>query len=390
MSVPTTTIPYGRQNISEADIEAVAAVLRSDFLTQGPLVPRFERALADACGVAHGIAVNSATSALHIACLALGVGPGDLVWTCTNTFLASANCARYCGAEADFIDIDSQTLNLSVADLEQRFAEAARARRLPKVLIPVHFGGLPCNMEAIAALARKHGVRVIEDASHAVGGRYLDGSSVGNCRYSDITIFSFHPVKIMTTAEGGAAMTNDPGLARAMELLRAHGMTREPGEMTQPAGGPWYYEQVALGYNYRMTEIQAALGLSQLPQVERWVRRRHELADQYDRLLAALPLVLPPRGVPAYSGLHLYVVQVDESLTTRTRAQVFDAMRAAGIGVNVHYIPVHTQPYYRQRLQRGLPRAEAYYRRCLTLPLYATLGDEEQRTVVARLAEALR
>lgn len=390
MSKSMATIPYGRQNISDADIEAVAAVLRSDFLTQGPLVLSFERELARFCDATHAVAVNSATSALHIACLALGVGSGDLVWTCTNTFLASANCALYCGAEADFIDIDAATLNMSVVDLEQRLAMAASGRRLPKVLIPVHFGGLPCDMEAIAALARKYNVRVIEDASHAIGGRYADGSPVGNCRYSDITVFSFHPVKIMTTGEGGAALTNDSQLARSMELLRAHGMTRDVGEMTRPSDGPWYYEQVALGYNYRMTELQAALGLSQLPKVPHWVQRRHALAGQYDSQLATLPLVLPPRGEPAYSGLHLYVVQIDENRTTRTRAQVFEAMRAAGIGVNVHYIPVHTQPYFRRRVQRSLPHAEAYYRRCLTIPMYASLTDDELRTVIVRLAEALQ
>ena len=389
MNVHMEHIPYGRQNISEEDIAAVIAVLRSDFLTQGPLVPCFEEELARFCGAAHAVVVNSATSALHVACLALGVGPGDLVWTCTNTFLASANCARYCGAEVDFIDIDATTLNISVADLDGRLAEAARLGRLPKVLIPVHFGGLPCDMDAIAALARKYGVRLIEDASHAIGGRYADGSSVGSGRYADITVFSFHPVKIMTTGEGGAATTNNRQLARAMELLRAHGMTREATEMTQAADGPWYYEQVALGYNYRMTELQAALGLSQLPQVAQWVQRRHVLAAQYDQQLADLPLMLPPKEAPAYSGLHLYVVQIDESLTKCTRAQVLGAMRAAGIGVNVHYIPVHTQPYYRRRVQRSLPCAEAYYRRCLTIPMYATLTDDQQRIVVARLAEVL-
>ena len=383
-------IPYGLHAISDADVEAVTAVLRSDFLTQGPQVPAFERALADFCQAPHAVAVNSATSALHIACLALGVGPGDTVWTCTNTFVASANCALYCGAEVVFLDIDSATFNVSLTELAQRLEAASAEGRLPKVLIPVHFGGLPCDMAAIAVLARQHGLAVVEDASHAIGARYADGAPVGSGHHSDITVFSFHPVKIMTTAEGGAALTRDAALARRLELLRSHGVTRDPQEMRGPSEGAWYYQQVALGYNYRRTELQAALGQSQLPRVPEWIDKRHALADRYDRELAGLPLVLPPRGAPAWSALHLYVVQLDETRTQVGRREAFDAMRAAGIVVNVHYIPVHTQPFYRDRRSQSLPAAEHYYGRCLTIPLYPGLSDEDQSTVIARLHEVLR
>ena len=375
-------IPYGRQTISEADVDAVCAVLRSDFLTQGPVVPRFEEALAATCAARFAVAVNSATSALHIACLALGVGPGDTVWTCTNTFLASANCASYCGAKVDFIDIDPLSLNLSVTDLAARLEQAQRDGGLPKVLIPVHFAGQPCDMAAIAALARSYGVRVIEDASHAIGASYADGSPVGNCRYSDVTVFSFHPVKIMTTGEGGAATTADAQLARSMQLLRSHGMTRDETEMSALSPSPWYYEQVSLGFNYRMTELQAALGVSQLPQVPGWIRRRHELAAVYDEQLARLPLVLPTRS-PG-SALHLYVVQIDAARTQLGRREVFDAMRSAGIGVNVHYIPVHTQPCYNEP-KRSLPRSEFYYGRCISIPMYSALTASDQQVVIDSL-----
>lgn len=382
-------IPYGLHSISDADIEAVDAVLRSDFLTQGPQVPAFERALADFCQAPHAVAVNSATSALHIACMALGVGAGDTVWTCTNTFVASANCALYCGADVEFLDIDPATLNLCVPELTAKLEAASAAGRLPKVLIPVHFGGLPCDMAAIGASARRHGVKVIEDASHAIGARYIDGVPVGSGHHSDITVFSFHPVKIMTTAEGGAALTRDAALARRLQLLRSHGITREAGEMREPSEGPWDYEQVTLGYNYRMTELQAALGVSQLPRVPGWIQARHAQADRYDRELAGLPLLLPPRGQPAWSALHLYVVQLDAERCSVGRRAAFDALRAAGIVVNVHYIPVHTQPFFRARRVQRLPAAEHYYSRCITIPLYPGLSPEDQGTVIARLREVL-
>ena len=382
-------IPYGRQAITEADIAAVTAVLRSDFLTQGPAVPRFEQAVAAYCGAAHAVAVNSATSALHLACLALGLGSGDWLWTSPNTFVASANCGRYCGARVDFVDIDPRTYNLDPAALAAKLEAAERQGRLPKVVVPVHFAGQPCDLAAIAALARRYGFRVIEDASHAIGGRYR-GEPIGNGRHADITVFSFHPVKLITTGEGGLATTNDPDLAARMARLRSHGISRDPAEMQGriqgELEGPWYYQQLELGFNYRLTDIQAALGHSQLQRLDDYVARRQHLATRYDRMLAALPLRLPYRDPAHRSALHLYPVQVPGD-----RRRVFDALRQAGIGVNVHYIPVHTQPdYARFGFQRGdFPVAEAYYERAISLPLYPLLTEAEQDQVVAALRDAL-
>jgi UDP-4-amino-4,6-dideoxy-N-acetyl-beta-L-altrosamine transaminase len=380
------TIPYGRQSISEQDIKAVVAVLESDFLTQGPEVPKFERAIADYCGAPHAVAVNSATSALHIACLALGLGPGDIAWTVPNTFVASANCALYCGASVGFVDIDPVTFNMSVDALKAKLETAKAENALPKVVIPVHFSGLPCDMAGIAALARQYGFSVIEDASHAIGASY-GNQKIGSCQHSDITVFSFHPVKIITTAEGGLATTQSDDLARRMQDLRSHGITRDPGCMVNPDEGGWYYEQTGLGFNYRMTEMQAALGTSQLTHIDSWIERRHRIADSYDRALAHLPLILPVREPGSRSALHLYVVQVDETKTSVTRRQAFDALRTAGIGVNVHYIPVHTQPHYRsiETDPVSCPASEQYYRRCLSLPMFAALTDEEQGRVIAAL-----
>lgn len=383
-------IPYGRQLISDDDVRAVVEVLRSDFLTQGQQVPRFEQALADYCGVAHAVAVNSATSALHIACLALSVGPGDRVWTSPNTFVASANCARYCGAAIDFVDIDARTLNMSVAALAEKLAAAEQTGTLPKVVIPVHFSGLPCDLAGIAALARRYGFRVIEDASHAVGARFAD-SIIGDCEHSDITVFSFHPVKIITTAEGGVATTRSAELAQRMQLLRSHGITRAAGQLQRADEGAWYYEQHCLGYNYRMTELQAALGVSQLTRLDEWIDRRHTLADVYDAQLAGLPLILPVRPTESRSALHLYVVQVDGARTQLSRRTVFDRLRAAGIGVNVHYIPVNLQPDYAS-LGFGVgqfPNAENYYSRCVSIPMFPALSDADQQTVIAEMARAL-
>ncbi|WP_280154594.1 UDP-4-amino-4,6-dideoxy-N-acetyl-beta-L-altrosamine transaminase [Piscinibacter sp. XHJ-5] len=376
-------IPYGRQHISDEDVEAVVAVLRSDFLTQGPAVPAFERAVAGYAQAQHAVAVNSATSALHIACMALELGPGDLLWTSPNTFLASANCARYCGADVDFVDIDPRTYNLCPAALAHKLEAAERAGRLPKVVVAVHFAGQSCDMQAIGTLARRYGFRVIEDASHAVGGSYL-GLPVGGCRFSDITVFSFHPVKIVTTAEGGMALTNDPALARSMQLYRSHGMTRDAALMQGDSEGPWYYQQVALGYNYRLTDLQAVLGTSQMRRIDEFVARRHAIAERYDRLLKELPLVLPFRSPDARSALHLYPVVLRDSTD---RKRVFEELRAAGIAVNVHYIPVHLQPDYRRfGFQRGdFPNAEAYYAGAISLPIYFDLTDELQDRVVAAL-----
>jgi UDP-4-amino-4,6-dideoxy-N-acetyl-beta-L-altrosamine transaminase len=376
-------IPYGRQSISDGDIESVVRVLQSEFLTQGPEIPKFERAVADYCGAAHGIAVNSATSALHVACLALGLGPGDIGWTVPITFVASANCIRYCGATVDFVDIDPLTLNMSPSALKAKLEIAKRERRLPKVVVPVHFSGLPCDMECIGALAQEYGFYVIEDASHAIGAT-SGGYKVGACPHSDITIFSFHPVKIITTAEGGLATTNSADWAERMRDLRSHGITRDCARMVNRDEGAWYYEQLDLGYNYRMTEIQAALGSSQLANLDEWIAIRHQIADVYDDQLARMPLILPVRTDGSRSSLHLYVVQIDEKRTHRTRRQVFDEMRAAEIGVNVHYVPVHTQPYYQQSgmADTSFPAAEAYYGRCISLPMFASLSSVQQYRVI--------
>lgn len=382
-------IPYGRQHIDQADVDSVVAVLRSDYLTQGPTVPAFEDAVASHVGAAHAVAVNSATSALHIACLALGLGPGEWLWTVPITFLASANCARYCGAEVDFVDIDPMTRNISVPALEEKLEAAARKNRLPKLLVPVHFGGEPCDMERIGALARHYGVKVVEDASHAVGARYR-GTRIGDCRHSDIVVFSFHPVKIVTTAEGGMALTQDAELARRMRLARSHGMERDPTRFKESARGDWVYEMQTLGYNYRLTDLQAALGVAQMARVDAFICRRLELADRYDSLLASMPLTLPSRGAGHRSAWHLYVVELRKE--NPTRAEVFNRMREAGIGVAVHYIPVHLQPYYRALgFNPGdFPYAENYYARCLTLPLHPALEQDQQDRVVAALLESLK
>ena len=383
-------IPYGRQDVQQADIDAVVEVLRSDFLTQGPAVPAFEAAVAAKVDAAHAVAVNSATSALHIACLALGVGPGDLVWTTPITFVASANCARYCGATVDFVDIDPRSYNMSVAALRDKLERAAREDRLPKVVVPVHLCGQPCELAEIHALARRYGFAIIEDASHAIGGRYR-GEPVGNGRYSDVTVFSFHPVKIITTAEGGMALTGRAELAQRMQLLRSHGITRDPAQMSRVPDGPWYYEQIELGFNYRMTDLQAALGCSQLARLDEYVARRHALARRYDEALADLPVTTPWQHPDAYSGYHLYVVRLQLERIARGHREVFDALRAAGIGVNLHYIPVHLQPYYRA-IGFGpgqFPEAERYYADAISLPLYPSMTDAQHAEVVAALRGAL-
>lgn len=379
-------IPYGRQDINEADIAEVVKVLRSDFLTQGPVVPAFEKAIGDFCGAQYAVAVNSATSALHIACLALGVGPGDIVWTTPITFVASANCARYCGADVDFVDIDPRTYNISVVRLAEKLEQAAALGKLPKVVIPVHLCGQPCEMEAIHALAQQYGFRIIEDASHAIGGRYK-GEPIGNGRYSDITVFSFHPVKIITTGEGGMALTNDFGLANQMLRLRSHGITRHAEDMTHAPDGPWYYQQLELGFNYRMTDIQAALGLSQMQRLEQFVVRRHVLADRYDQLLKDVPVITPWQHEDSYSGLHLYVIRLAVDSMKVSHREVFERLRVAGIGVNLHYIPVYHHPYYARigYNPSDFPEAERYYAEAISLPMYPGLTEEEQLEVVQRL-----
>ena len=381
-------IPYGRQNISEQDIQAVVDVLRSDWLTQGPAVPRFEKTVAEYCGADHAVAACNATAALHLACLALELRPGDTLWTSPNTFVASANCALYCGASVDFVDIDASTYNMSVAALAEKLIAAEQQGKLPKIVIPVHFAGQSCEMREIKALADRYGFHIIEDASHAIGGKYL-GEPVGNCRYSDITVFSFHPVKIITTGEGGMALTNNVELAEKMRLLRSHGITRDPAHMTHEADGAWYYQQIALGYNYRMTDIQAALGASQMARLDEFVQRRHAIAAQYDQALHALPVTTPWQHPDMHSAFHLYPIRIPGA---GKRQKLFDGLRVTGIGVNVHYIPMHTQPYY-----RGLgfkagdyPVAEQYYAQAISLPMYPSLPQRDLECVISVLTGALQ
>jgi UDP-4-amino-4,6-dideoxy-N-acetyl-beta-L-altrosamine transaminase len=383
-------IPYGRQNLDDQDIEAVVRTLRSDWLTQGPAVGEFERAVSAQTGAAHAVAVNSATSALHLACLALELGPGDRLWTSPNTYVASANCARYCGAQVDFVDIDPRTYNLSTIGLAEKLAQAERLGSLPKVVVPVHFAGQSCDMAEIQGLARRYGFKVIEDASHAIGGSHR-GSAIGSCLHSDITVFSFHPVKIITTAEGGMALTNSPELDARLRSLRSHGVTRDPSKMQEVAHGPWYYEQIDLGFNYRMTDMQAALGLSQHRRLEEFVRRRREIARLYDESLAGLPLVLPFQRPDSTSAFHLYVIQIDPNGCDIPRRTLFERLRAADIGVSVHYIPVYTQPYYRRLGFRAgtCPMAESYYSQAISLPMYVGLTDRDIEYVVNTLRKSL-
>jgi UDP-4-amino-4,6-dideoxy-N-acetyl-beta-L-altrosamine transaminase len=383
-------IRYGQQDITQADIDSVISVLKSINLTQGPTIQLFEQSVLDHTNAKYAVACSSATACLHIACLALDLGPGDWLWTTPNTFVASANCALYCSAQVDFVDIDPQTYNLCPIALEAKLIEADKVGRLPKVVIPVHLTGQPCNMALIHALGQRYGFKIIEDASHAIGGKYK-GEPVGNGRYSDITIFSFHPVKIITTAEGGMALTNSAELATRLDLLRSHGITRDPALMTEIMHGPWYYQQVALGFNYRMTDMQAALGVSQMTRLNDYVKRRHVVAKRYNELLADLPLTLPWQHSDSFSAYHLYVVRLKLDKIIATHRQVFEALRAKDILVNLHYIPVHTQPYYRQMgfKQGDYPQAEQYYREAISIPMHVNLTDAELQFVASCLREAM-
>ncbi len=383
-------IPYGKQNISDSDIEEVVSVLRSEYLTQGPAVPIFENKVAKYCGVAHAIAVNSATSALHIACLALGVGPGDIVWTTPITFVASANCALYCGASVDFVDIDPRSFNISLESLVEKLELAKQNDCLPKVVIPVHLCGQPCDMQGIHLLSKKYGFKIIEDASHAIGGRYKN-EPIGNCRYSDITVFSFHPVKIITTGEGGMAVSNNAELAASMVRYRSHGITRNPAEMTHVPDGPWYYQQIDLGFNYRMTDIQAALGSSQMKRLDDFVAMRHVRANIYDKLLLNVDVITPFKFEDCLSAIHLYVIRVPQLSNKIPRNEIFERLRTNGIGVNLHYIPIYRHPYYSCMGFNfsDFPEAERYYAEAISLPMYPGLTYDEQIEVVQRLTSPI-
>ena len=384
-------IPYGRQEISEEDVNAVTEALRSDFLTQGPQLPLFEKIVAEYCGAKYGVAVNSATSALHIACLALELGEGDWLWTSPNSFVASANCGIYCGAKVDFVDIDKETYNLCAEELEKKLIQAKHENKLPKVLVTVHFAGQSCDMKKIHKLSKEYGFFIIEDASHSIGGKYLD-KSIGGCQYSSITVFSFHPVKIITTAEGGLATTNSKKLAEKMNLFRSHGVTRDQSLIKKRNEGPWYYQQIDLGFNYRMTELQAALGISQMKKLDEFVLKRHILQEKYDILFASLPIIRPYQNQDSYSALHLYPIQIDLDNNTKSRKQIFIELREKGIGVNVHYIPIHTQPYYKNLgfKEGDFPNSEYYYSRAISLPLFHAMSLNQQDEVFNALKSVLR
>ena len=380
-------IPYGRQDITQEDLEAVRDVLTSDFLTQGPKVPKFEKIVSEHCGANHAVAVNSATSALHIACLALGLKKGDYLWTSPISFVASANCGKYCGAKVDFVDIDPKTYNMSIHSLEEKLKIAKKNKCLPKIVVPVHLGGQSCDMKAIHRLSQEYEFKIIEDASHAVGGKYLD-RYVGSCEFSDITVFSFHPVKIITTAEGGMALTNDPNLAESMFRLRTHGITKNKDHMTRKSDGEWYYEQLELGFNYRMNDIQAALGISQFKRIDSIVSKRHTLAQRYDKLLKDLPLVIPYLSPTSYSSFHLYVILLKDQ---SKHQEFFNNLRQRGIGVNLHYIPIYRQPYYSYQNEdyKNFPNSEFYYSRALTIPLYPSISRVDQDKVVDAIKQSI-
>ena len=384
-------IPYGKQDINQSDIEAVIEVLKSDFLTQGPQVPLFEKNVSNYCNAQYGVAVNSATSALHVACLALGLGKDDWLWTSPNSFVASANCGLYCGAKVDFVDIDPKTYNLSVEELKKKLIQAKKDNKLPKIVIPVHFAGQSCDMQSIHKLSKEYGFKILEDASHAIGGKYLD-KPIGGCQYSDITVFSFHPVKIITTAEGGLATTNQKELAEKMQLFRAHGITREPKLMTKKTEGGWYYQQVELGFNYRMNDLQAALGIAQMKRLDKFIAIRHSLKKRYDELLKDLPLITPVQSSDSYSSLHLYPIQLKLEQISKSHNEIFDELRQSGVGVNLHYIPIHMQPYFENMgFKKGdFPIAENYYTRVISVPIYQNLIFETQDKVVSILKKILK
>jgi len=384
-------IKYGRQDVTQDDIEAVNEVLRSDWLTQGPMIPAFEETISNYCNASFAVATNSSTSALHIACLALGLGDGDILWTCPNTFVASSNAGLYCGANIDFIDCDSETYNIDIKKLEERLSVAKSENNLPKVVMPVHLTGQSCEMESIFKLSQEYGFRIIEDASHAIGGEYK-GAKVGSCEYSDITVFSFHPVKIITTGEGGMALTNDAKIFNKLQKFRSHGITSDQEEMySRPANEIWNYQQVCLGYNYRMTDISAALGISQMERLDQYISTRHLIANKYNAALAKLPLITPFQHKDTYSSYHLYVIRLELDKLSRSQKEIHDSLIETGINVNLHYIPVYRQPFYEKMgFKKGYcPEAEKYHETAISIPIYPTLNDSDQDWVINSLVKLL-
>ena len=384
-------IPYGKQSISKSDIEAVKKVLKSDFITQGPKVPEFEKKVKNFVGSKYAFAMNSATSSLHIACLAIGLKKGDFLWTSSNSFVASANCGIYCGAKIDFVDIDPNSYNMDMKLLKEKLEIAKKNKKLPKVVIPVHMAGQSCDMKTMCALSKQYGFKIIEDASHGIGSKYND-KYVGGCQYSDITVFSFHPVKIITTGEGGVATTNNRALAKKIDILRTHGITKNKKDMINPSHGPWYFEQLELGFNYRMTDIHASLGINQMKSLKKFVTKRNSLARNYNNLLKALPLSTPEQSENTLSSFHLYIVRVDLKKLKNKKNKIFNLLRKKGIGVNVHYIPIHYHPFYQNlKFKKGyLPETEKYYEEALSLPIYPDLSFKDQKYIVNSLEEVLK
>lgn len=384
-------IPYARQEITDDDILEVEKVLRSEFLTQGPVVPKFEKAVAEYCNSLHAVAVNSATSALHIACLALDLGPGDWLWTSPNTFVASANCGLYCGAKVDFVDIDPMTYNMCVEALSEKLLRAEKYGKLPKIVIPVHFAGQPCDMLEINKLSKKYGFKIIEDASHSIGASY-NNIKVGSCSHSDITVFSFHPVKIITTGEGGLAMTNDNHVAEKLKRLRAHGVTYDKNLMQDRTQDEiWNYQLIELGFNYRMNDIQAAIGLSQLKRLDKYINLRHKIAKHYDIKLKNLSLTTPYQSPKIYSSYHLYPIVIKNNKNEKKQKELYNELRNNNIGVNIHYIPVHLHPYY-ERLgfkKNDFPQAESFYKNAISIPMYSKLTKNDQEYVIEILRKIL-
>ncbi|MCP3850911.1 MAG: UDP-4-amino-4,6-dideoxy-N-acetyl-beta-L-altrosamine transaminase [Gammaproteobacteria bacterium] len=383
-------IPYAKQSISDEDINAVVKVLKSDFITQGPVVSQFEASVAEYCSTSHAVAVSNGTAALHLACLALGLGPDDVLWTSPNTFVASANCALYCGAKVDFVDIDPKTYNISIEALKKKLEQAQQNNNLPKILIPVHFSGQSCEMQAIKSLSLQYGFSIIEDAAHALGGEYQE-KKIGSCCFSDMTIFSFHPAKMITCAEGGMVLTNNVLLAKKIEQLRVHGVTRNSEMMSEASHGSWYYQQLELGFNYRMSDMQAALGLSQLKRLDEFVNKRRTLVEKYNQKLQSLPVTIPYQHSDTNSSWHLYVIRIDLNKINKSRKMIFDQLREADIGAHIHYIPVHTQPYYQKRGfgWGDFPESEAYYKEALTLPLFVDLSEKQINYIVQKLTNIL-
>ena len=384
-------IPYGKQSISKSDIEAVKKVLKSDFITQGPKVPEFEKIVKNFVGSKYAFAMNSATSSLHIACLAIGLKKGDFLWTSSNSFVASANCGIYCGAKIDFVDIDPNSYNMDMKLLKEKLEIAKKNKKLPKVVIPVHMAGQSCDMKTMRALSKQYGFKIIEDASHGIGSKYND-KYVGGCQYSDITVFSFHPVKIITTGEGGVATTNNRALAKKIDILRTHGITKNKKDMINPSHGPWYFEQLELGFNYRMTDIHASLGINQMKSLKKFVTKRNSLARNYNNLLKALPLSTPEQSENTLSSFHLYIVRIDLKKLKNKKNKIFNLLRKKGIGVNVHYIPIHYHPFYQNlKFKKGyLPETEKYYEEALSLPIYPDLSFKDQKYIVNSLEEVLK